>query len=284
MEAKSVRLWFGLAVLIGAACPVIAADTDKGATASDVAEYPHRARYPELPIITTSDLKRRYSQVSIVDVRSRYENETLRIKGAVNIPVAERGFADKVRELYATRKQPLVFYCNGRTCAKSYQGTRIAMREAGIGDVYVYDAGIFDWAKANPESTELLGRGPIRPKDLIEVSKLNAHMLEPRDFAARVGPAAMVIDIRDLSQRDVSVFPFQERHIALDQNAEMAEAIDQARREGKTLLIYDKVGHQVQWVQYHLENSGVRNYYFLKGGEEGYFKVTLGTSTLDQLK
>jgi rhodanese-related sulfurtransferase len=285
MKQKSAWFLVGAVLTVFSALPAFAAEPDKSAGAPEaVAEYPHRARYPELPVITTADLTRRINEVTVVDVRSRYEYETLRVKGAVNIPVSEIGYADKVRELYAARKQPMVFYCNGRTCAKSYQGARIALREDEINDVYVYDAGIFDWAKANPASTELLGRGPIKPTDLIDVAKFKAHLLEPKEFANKVGPGSIVVDIRDLPQRDVSVFPFQERHIALDRKAEMAATIDQARREGKTLLIYDKVGHQVQWVQYHLESSGVRSYYFLKGGEEGYFKATLGLSTLDKLK
>ena len=284
MKKNAAWLWGGVVLMALMALPVVAAEPEKGGAAETSVEYPHRARYPELPIITTADLTRRIKEVTVVDVRSRYEYETLRVKDAVNIPVSEGGFAGKIRELHATRKQPLVFYCNGRTCKKSYDGARIAMHDDEINDVYVYDAGIFDWAKANPASTELLGRGPIKPKDLIDPSEFHAHLLEPKDFEKRIGPGSIVVDIRDRAQRDVSVFPFQEKHIALDQKAEMIAVINQAKREGKTLLVYDKVGHQVQWVQYHLENSGVRNYYFLKGGEEGYFKATLGLSTLDKLK
>ncbi len=36
--------------------------------------------------------------------------------------------------------------------------------------------------------------------------------------------------------------------------------------EGKTLYIFDAVGKQVKWLQYHLEKEGVSDYYFLKKG------------------
>jgi hypothetical protein len=32
----------------------------------------------------------------------------------------------------------------------------------------------------------------------------------------------------------------------------------------------------VQWFQYYLESKGIKDYYFLEGGSEGYFQATLG--------
>jgi rhodanese-related sulfurtransferase len=260
-----------------------AAEPAKDAPAAPAEEYPLRAKYPEVRPITTPELTKRISEVVVVDVRSGFEYKTLRVKDAVHIQVSDFRFDDKVRELYEARKLPLVFYCNGTTCAKSYDAARKAIRGPKI-DCYVYDPGIFDWAKNNPDRTELLGKGPIKTSDLIDKEKFKARLIEPKDFTARMGPNAIVLDVRDRSQRDVTLFPFQEKRIPFDQQEEMNALFDQAKRENKTLLIYDKVGHQVQWMQYHLERSGVRNYYFMKGGEEGYFKATLGASTLDKLK
>jgi rhodanese-related sulfurtransferase len=220
----------------------------------------------------------------VVDVRSPYEFETLRVKGAVNVPVSDVKFVDKVRALRGDTQKPLVFYCNGKTCAKSYDAARKATLSGKLTSCYAYDAGIFEWARTHGELTELLGKNPIAKTDLIEDNKFKAHLLDPKEFQARIGANAIVLDVRDPAQRDVALFPFKEKRISLDRKKEMAEVVEQAKRENKTLLVYDKVGHQVQWVQYHLEKSGLQNYYFMKGGEEAYFKATLGASSLDSLK
>ena len=37
----------------------------------------------------------------------------------------------------------------------------------------------------------------------------------------------------------------------------------------KQMLIFDAVGKQVRWLQYHLEDNGYSNYYFLNKGVLG---------------
>jgi rhodanese-related sulfurtransferase len=272
-----------LCVLLGPALPAGAA-LSPGAAKEQNAEFPHRAKFPDVAILSTADLAKRLEQVVVVDVRTRFEFETLRIKGAINVPLSDRKFDDRVRGLADGGKKALVFYCNGRTCAKSYEAARKAIRSAKVENVFAYDPGIFEWARVKPEVTELLGRGPIKPENLIEEARFKERLLNAKDFAARVGAQSIVVDVRDLSQRDIALFPFKEKRVTLDQKAELEAVIDQAAKEGKTLLVYDKVGHQVQWLQYHLEAKGLKDYYFMKGGEEGYYKATLGTSTLDSLK
>ena len=105
---------------------------------------------------------------------------------------------------------------------------------------------------------------------LISGKKFTAHQLGPKEFAKRVGPSTMVIDVRDSYQRAaVGLFPFEEKWIPLSQKGRLSDQIDRARRNGKTLLIYDEVGKQVRWLQYRLEQAGVKKYYFMKGGAKG---------------
>jgi len=40
--------------------------------------------------------------------------------------------------------------------------------------------------------------------------------------------------------------------------------------------VYDKVGKQTRWFQYYLEQQGLKDYYFLAGGAEGYHEAKLG--------
>jgi rhodanese-related sulfurtransferase len=254
---------------------------DKG---RDDPTYPHRAKYPDTPVIDTAELTKKLGEVAVVDVRSELEYNTLRVKGSTNISVDDPRFNEKVQALRQQTNKPLVFYCNGKTCAKSYKAARRAIQSAKLDQCFVYDPGIFEWARNNPNNTELLGKGPIKVESLIEKAKLEQHMLKPKDFLVRVDQGAMVLDVRDLAQRDVALFPFKEKRVSLSQPKALDAVIEQAKREKKTLLVYDKAGHQVRWLQYHLEEAGLKDYYFMKGGEAAYFQETLGVSTVDSLK
>jgi rhodanese-related sulfurtransferase len=56
----------------------------------------------------------------------------------------------------------------------------------------------------------------------------------------------------------------------MDETVRIDAVINQARREKKVLLVYDAVGRQVEWFQYHLESRGLKDYYFMKGGAQAY--------------
>ena len=242
-------------------------------------EYPYRVRYPDVSVISTADLAKRFNEAVVIDVRSKYEYDTLHIKDAVNIPL-KTGFGEKIAALRQKHgNKPIVFYCNGKTCHKSYDAVLLAAK-ARIEDIYAYDAGIFDWAKAQPERTTLLGRSPIRPADLIDEQDFKARFLEPKAFASRVGDKSIVLDVRDRRQRDNALFPMKEQRAQMDESKKIDAVIDEARAGKKTLLVYDETGKQVQWFQYYLENKGVKDYYFMKGGAQGYYDATLGKVVL----
>jgi len=241
-------------------------------------EYPYRVRYPDVSVLTTEDLAKRFDDVLIVDVRSKYEYDTLHIQGAVNVPL-ETNFRAEVIRLRDKHKKPFVFYCNGKTCHKSYDAVLLAAK-ARLDNLYAYDAGVFDWAKAQPEKTVLLGRNPVKPADLISGERFKARLLEPKDFAARVGDKSVVLDVRDRIQRDTALFPFREVRAQLDETKKIDAVIEEARTQKKTLLVYDQTGKQVQWFQYYLESKGIKDYYFMKGGAQAYFDATLGKVVL----
>lgn len=239
-------------------------------------EFPLRKQYIDVAIYTTADLARRYSEVVIVDVRSKFEYDTLRVKDALILPITDRGFVNKLRKLREeSGTKPIVFYCNGKTCRKSYDAVIMAL-SARIANVFCYDAGINDWAKGQPERTALLGKSPIRAEDLIGEKRFKERLLEPKEFAARVGPSTIVLDVRDRMQRDNPLFPMREERAQLDETERLGAIIEEARRSGRTLLIYDAVGKQVEWLQYHLEVRALKSYYFMKGGAQGYYDATLG--------
>jgi rhodanese-related sulfurtransferase len=238
--------------------------------------FPGRAKFPRISTYSMTQLHDHLDQVVVVDARSHYEFETLRIKGALNIPVADKDFEDKVLQLHQQSKKPIVFYCNGRSCFKSYIAARRA-KEANIQDVHAYDAGIFEWVKRYPEKSVLLNASPVDPKQLISRDRFKAHLLDPNTFSDRAtlqGKATMILDVRDKYQRaGVGFYPGKERWVSLDQREKLQRYIQKARRSNKTLLIYDEVGKQVRWLQYALEKEGIKDYYFMHKGARGYFEV-----------
>lgn len=237
--------------------------------------FPHRTKFKDVNVIELNELHSKLADVIVVDVRSRYEFETLHIKGASNISLSSRDFADKLKQLRKGQNKTLVLYCNGGTCKKSYKAVRKA-KKGNIANVVAFDGGIYNWASTYPAQSVLLGHSPMRNDAFIDNKSFKGRMLVAKDFETRMGPSAQVLDIRDRAQRDTQLFPFKEKRAQLDEIDRLKTLVVQARQSGKTLLVYDKVGKQVRWFQYFLEKQGVRNYYFMKGGSEEYYETKLG--------
>lgn len=234
-------------------------------------EFPERTRFYMVKWISGDDLYAKMKSVDIVDVRSKYEYETLHIAGAHNIVLGSPHFIDDVKKLAGETKKSIIFYCNGHTCRKSYEAARDA-QNAGIANVFAYDAGILSWAKKFPDQSVLLGKSPMPPSNLISKEKLQAHMLSPNEFGNKIDKStSIVLDVRDDFQQDgVALYPLIQRSVPLDNNA-LQKYIDQALREKKTLMIFDATGHQVSWLQYYLEAQKVPSYYFMKGGAKAFY-------------
>jgi len=239
-------------------------------------EFPGRAEYPEIPLYQKADLLRDLYNVVVVDARSSLEYETLRIKGAINIPVASKTFAEQVKNLRLKTNKPIVFYCNGRTCYKSYKATKTSLK-AGVKNVFAYDAGVFEWAKQYPKYAVLLGESPMDPAKIIPKAKLKQRFLSPKKFTetARAAPRSkvLVLDVRDKYQRaGVGYFLGLEKWASLDDEKRLNEYLQKALKEQRTLFIYDETGKQVRWLQYTLERANIKNYYFMSNGAKGFHK------------
>jgi len=243
--------------------------------------FPGREKFPDIAVIEKQDLLERLSNVIIVDTRSKYEFNTLRIKGAVNFAVAEKTFEQDIENIHKQNpKKDIVFYCNGRTCMKSYIAAKKSIA-VGVKNVIAFDAGIFEWVKAYPKEGELLGVSPVNSSQLIASENFHKRLLSPDDFSekmAALGAESMVLDVRDKYQRaGVGFYPGKERWVSLDKIDQLEKFILKAKQQNKTLLIYDEVGKQVRWVQYSLEKAGLQNYYFMdKGASEYYRQIKQG--------
>ena len=263
---KNILLGFSLLVSLFSLTSAFAAD--KG--------FPGRAEYPEIALYQKADLLRDLNKVIVVDARSTLEFDTIHVKGAVNIPVASKKFPEMVKKLRTQTSKPIVFYCNGRTCYKSYKATKAALK-AGVKNVFAYDAGIFEWAKAYPKHAVLLGKSPIDPKHLISKADFKKRFLKPLKFTevARSTPGSkrLILDVRDMYQRaGVGFFIGIERWASMDDQKKIERYLKKAINENRTLYIYDEAGKQVRWLQYTLEQHNIKDYYFMKKGAKGFYK------------
>lgn len=237
-------------------------------------EFPGRVKYPDLPYMELADLYSKRDDVVIVDARSLLEYDTLKIKGSLNIPVASKSFENQVQELRSKSSKPIVFYCNGRKCMKSFIAVKRS-QDAGISGVYAYDAGIFEWTMAHPDEAVLLEQTPVDTKALISKKDFSKHLLNPDLFSTKaidMGTDSMVLDVRDKFQRaGIGFYPGKERWISLDDKKKLDKYLAKAKQSKKTLFIYDEVGKQVRWLQYALEKHGIRDYYFMDKGARAYY-------------
>jgi len=234
-------------------------------------EFPLRAEYGPAGVepIETEALAANLGKYTVVDARSAYEYETLHIEGAHSVPLASSDFSEEVVALSEKTGKPLVFYCNGETCAVSYKAT-LKAHGVGVEDALVYDAGIFTWAKANPDRSVLLGETLGDPSRLIGSEQFQAHLLEEDPFFARIDRSEnpIIIDIRNRDQRaGISLFQMRDRHVPLStDNSELDALVQQARAEARPMFFVDATGKQVRWLQYYLEDKQVAEYWFLEGG------------------
>lgn len=243
-------------LLIGAVWCAVASAEEEG--------FPHRAEFPDVPYLSTEELASGYDDVITVDVRSQTEFDVVHILKARHAPIANTSFGSLLEGFRGkTAPQKIAFYCNGHTCKKSYEAAQQAMA-LGFQNVYAYDAGIFDWIAAYPDKAVLLGETPVPQEKIISEEAFHAKTLSVEEFTKRAkDPNVILVDIREPFQRDVVPALPQIRNIPLDR---LIGLLKDGEFKDKDLLIFDAVGKQVNWLQYHLEDQGYKNYFFLRKG------------------
>jgi rhodanese-related sulfurtransferase len=139
-----VAIWAGSLLLAGAAVAADVPPTLAGVT-----------------VVTAEQAKAMVERgVPIVDTRVGNEYADAHIKGARNVPYKEKsakdvGFNPKddqfdLAKLPADKAAPVIFYCNGPECWKSYKASRVAS-QAGYGKVQWLRGGFPEWkAKGFP--------------------------------------------------------------------------------------------------------------------------------------
>ncbi len=252
-----------LAAAIMAVCVMLLAPVK--ATAAD--DFPIRAKFPKVPYITLEQLRAEYDKIIIIDVRSTFEYNVIHTNKAKHVSVTKTTFLE---DLAAVRGKedttPMTFYYNGHKCEKSYDATQKAL-DAGFKNVTVFDSGIFDWANAYPELTTLMGKTPADKTVIIPQEEFNKRFLPYEEIKAKASDInSVVIDIREPLQRELIPNIPSLRSIPLDR---LLPLLQKGEFKNNNLYFIDAVGKQVEWLQYHLEANGYKNYNFSQGGVTG---------------
>jgi len=233
-------------------------------------DFPYRKDYPGVKIVELADLKAGYDNGSFifVDVRSSIEFDTIHPKGAIHASLSNADFIANLQNI--ARQNPgkkIAVYCNGITCLKSYMAAQEG-GDAGINDVYAFDAGIPAWTKAYPSETLLLGKEVVDPdKQIISKSDFMERALDFESFKNKFNEAVspVAIDARDPIQRTQKL-PGLENAMPIPLDKLIRNVINKGNMKDKQLFIFDQVGKQVNWLMYYLVEQGYTEYYFLEGG------------------
>lgn len=233
-------------------------------------DFPLRAKYPSTKPISTKELASEYGKtITIVDVRSDVEFDVIHVKGAIHVTWGQAFFGKQLEDAVKGNKgAKIAVYCNGIMCAKSYHAAEEAQK-LGFTNVYVYDAGVMEWAKQYPDKAAFFGKTPVDKSQIISQTDFQSKLLSKDEFTKKVADAnATIIDIRDAAQRVKSPnFGKQVMQSPLDKFVKtLSDPSFKKNNEGKTLYFFDAVGKQVEWLQYFLKKAGYKNYFFLKDG------------------
>jgi len=232
-------------------------------------EFIGRQKYPDNPTIELRELHDNFDDYSIVDARSTFEFDIIHITGAKNIPLNSFRFERELRKLSKKSDNPIVFYCNGYSCLKSHKAVAKAKLYNLSNELIAYDAGIFHWAETYPDKTQLLGTSPADTTKLLSKQQLAEKTISAKQFLSDIQANKDIIvwDIRDKSDSLQNPILKERSHRLSLNNKRFIKSIElYAIDKTKPVYIFDNVGKQIRWFQYHLENHGISNYYFLKGG------------------
>ena len=240
-----------------------------GAAVAAEMQFPLRAKFPKLSPIDTKELTSIFSEAVIVDARNKVEFDVIQMVGAHNILVGQMKEADLLALRPKKDATPLIFYCNGTTCPKSYKAAEKAT-EWGFDNVRVYDAGIFHWAQEQPDRTKFFGQkltAETVKTALISKEKLAEACLDTAAFLAKFESGNYALfDIRDPNeQKEQPIRLPKMKVMPMDTFVNLLEKKSKAIPTS-SILILDNVGKQVDWIQYYLIKEGITDYHFLKGG------------------
>lgn len=235
--------------------------------ATDEQDYPLRPFYPAVKTIDTDRFLEIYFDAIIIDVRSRFEFDVVRINKAKCVPLSEDDFIASIRRYRSLISEtPMVFYCNDSACSSAFRAVLLA-QAAGYTNVFVYDAGVFPLLMVAPEKITLMATTPAQPDLVISSDYYDKVRIDFKEFKERSTKiSTLLIDIRDIYNRVHEPRLKGVRNIPMEP---FIQAVTNRIWAEKKLLIFDQNGEKTRWLQYFLQANGYSDYVFLRGGMEG---------------
>lgn len=273
-------------------CLVLLAFSTVIFASSDSETFPKRKYYPQLNYIDTQAfaLGINEKRFDVIDVRDDTSFQALHVKSANNIFVKSNTFEQEILEFSAKRNKPLVIYCNGISCSKSYVAStkiiNLFLKKGIKKQVFTYDSGINAIAYAHNDLVLKNGQDVSLSNPLIAIDKIKKHTLTPLDFEKYISSHERkeyaLLDIRDKNEKIIlKLFMFQkEKNIVLSQRNKLIKFLNKVKQDKKTLLVYDASGRQINGLYELLNITGVKQWHYLEGGEYGYSQYAIKAAGL----
>lgn len=223
------------------------------------ASFPLRNQFSKVPRIESSKFEKLHKDNVFIDVRSKEEFDIFRIAEAVNVPLTDPQFDDRVRALRAENKTiPIVFYCASALCPDSYLAVLQAVR-SGLKDVYAYDGGLYEWIREHPHHSTLMGINPIPRDRVLSRAYYQARILDNAGFTRLAKQSnTLVVSINFDGENSASI-PAHSQSVSME---EFATRLDSVKWRNKSLIIIDGRSDRAWVLQYLLEHKGHKDYFF----------------------
>ena len=244
--------------------------------------YPNRKFYPGLNYISTEQMVKDVAEKKylVIDARPELGYQNLRIKESVNIHSLDKEFVAKFNKAIEGNNKPIVFYCGGLACRKSYEASVKAMDELLKRKinrkVYTYDAGITAFAYASPKDVLKKGKDISPENPILDKAKLQKHAKSAEEFIYMIDNDEkgeyVILDIREPRQRILrKLFMFKDEHkITVHEPAELTGFLNYIKQSKQTLMIYGAVEKQIETVFSLVQTAGIKKWFYLEGGEHAY--------------
>ncbi len=224
-----------------------------------------RTLYPDLQFIEVKDLKDKFFDYMLIDVRTTYEYNLMHIEDALSIPVRNKDFVDRLHTLKRMSKLPIVLYANGGHSKNAHKAARLAAKN-NIVNIKVLDAGINIWERYYPKITVFNGINGVTAR--ISAKEIDKHTLSSEAFNTEFNRLnGLLVDIRENTSTSNPMGANTVR-ASLGNEKSLKNAIDKAIENKRTLFFYDDQGQQYQWLIYSLKQAGIKDFYFLEGGSQ----------------
>lgn len=261
-------------------------------SANDTETFPKRKFYPQLNYIDTQEFAEgiKNNQYDVIDVRDATSFQALHVKNSSNIFIKHKAFEQEILDFVTNSKNPMVIYCNGISCSKSYVASAkiidLFTRKGIKKKVYTYDSGINAIAYSHNELVLKNGKEVSQSNPLIDFEKIKKHTLEPIEFESYLSKhhnsEYALLDIREKNEQALlKIFMFKkEKKISLTQRDKLIKFLNQVKQDKKTLMVYDLAGRQINGLYELLKITGIKQWHYMEGGEFGYSKYAIKSAGL----